>query len=527
MTIKTITTTLLYGVLCLCPYDLLSQCSSCDKILSGTSLNTTANNETWCITSPPAGTVSVNFNHSGVRIEVCADNVVFNNINFGQSGIVIESWGNNTRFVGTTNFGSSNINLIFHGSGAELNAANVNSSGIDIETQSGGELTINNSWTPNSNELNFLVGDNSTINSQGVVFQAGGAQINDGGTWNVTGTVHVNGAATLVNHASVNISAGLTVQGGVNSLQNMCGESGITIGGEFNVSTTGAITNNGSITSNTVRFNSNAGPLNMGNGSSLIVSNNLVAQNTTNVLSYTGDADKCARFTIGGIGNWNNDLTNSSLINYCGPAAGSRPGSASLGCTCSAPVDLCNITLPVDYLSFSVSQQAGGNMISWVTLDEINNNGFEVLTSKNGVLWESLGFVTATSDITNRNEYHYFDDQATSGIAYYQLKQIDHDGTENLSSMKVIGNNEDVSLRLISNPLIEKQLNIVLNNTGGKQVSLRLHDLKGRLVYSKNYSEVDQELIINEQLSQGLVEGVYVLTAIVNDKLLHQKIKIE
>src|SRR6185295_2714401 len=57
-------------------------------------------------------------------------------------------------------------------------------------------------------------------------------------------------------------------------------------------------------------------------------------------------------------------------------------------------LDVLN-TLPVNGLEFNVTKQTSKALLEWKTFSEINNKGFYVLRSNNGVQFDSIGFVAA------------------------------------------------------------------------------------------------------------------------------------
>ncbi|MBL7813828.1 MAG: hypothetical protein JNL70_02395, partial [Saprospiraceae bacterium] len=114
------------------------------------------------------------------------------------------------------------------------------------------------------------------------------------------------------------------------------------------------------------------------------------------------------------------------------------------------------VVLPVELTSFTgkyievrnpaTGDTEGGNLLTWTTANETNNNGFEVERLKQstvssqqstGDVWETLGFVAAKG----KSATYTFVDNLTSArfetsptfLTYYRLRQIDNDGTETLS----------------------------------------------------------------------------------------------
>lgn len=80
--------------------------------------------------------------------------------------------------------------------------------------------------------------------------------------------------------------------------------------------------------------------------------------------------------------------------------------------------------VPVELGSFNCVNLTNGLMLSWYTVSEINNSGFELY--RDSVL---LSFLTGKGTSTDRNYYSYLDEIKIAGKYNYQLIQIDLDGS--------------------------------------------------------------------------------------------------
>jgi len=86
--------------------------------------------------------------------------------------------------------------------------------------------------------------------------------------------------------------------------------------------------------------------------------------------------------------------------------------------------------LPVELTSFSARAIAEGVLLNWTTATEINNHGFEVERSDDGIEFYTVAFVHGAGTSTESREYIYTDNVEYKGgeTFYYRLKQIDLDG---------------------------------------------------------------------------------------------------
>ncbi|HLG33064.1 MAG TPA: hypothetical protein VI362_08465, partial [Ignavibacteriaceae bacterium] len=96
-------------------------------------------------------------------------------------------------------------------------------------------------------------------------------------------------------------------------------------------------------------------------------------------------------------------------------------------------VDYDNI-IPVELISFTAEVYEQVILLSWSTATEINNSGFEIQRLQNSKIerlqdWEKIGFVPGFGTTTEPKSYSFIDEDITTGIYKYRLKQIDFDGS--------------------------------------------------------------------------------------------------
>lgn len=99
---------------------------------------------------------------------------------------------------------------------------------------------------------------------------------------------------------------------------------------------------------------------------------------------------------------------------------------------------LCEGILPVEYLSFEAGPVGEAVRLDWVTAQEVNNEGFEVERSPDGIRWQSLGFVAGAGNRNTVGAYQYWDRSPDHGTNYYRLKQIDFDGQTQYSALRTV-----------------------------------------------------------------------------------------
>jgi hypothetical protein len=144
------------------------------------------------------------------------------------------------------------------------------------------------------------------------------------------------------------------------------------------------------------------------------------------------------------------------------------------------------ITLPVNLINFSGYKNGGKNTLNWTVASEINNHGFDVLRSTDGVNYSPIGFVNSRVNGYSNSEVHYtFDDNSPVGKKqYYRLNQKDIDGKSKLSNIVMIKGDKPTLLGiggLFPNPA-RTQVNVIIDAPKRDKVTVMITDMAGKTV---------------------------------------------
>lgn len=101
----------------------------------------------------------------------------------------------------------------------------------------------------------------------------------------------------------------------------------------------------------------------------------------------------------------------------------------------SEPVDL-----PIELLYFKGSVYNFENILHWSTASEHNNDYFTIEKTKDGIDYTTVAIIEGAGNSTTRLYYEYIDENITSEILYYRLKQTDYDGRFEYSPIISIDN---------------------------------------------------------------------------------------
>ncbi|MFZ5519526.1 MAG: FlgD immunoglobulin-like domain containing protein [Candidatus Zhuqueibacterota bacterium] len=94
--------------------------------------------------------------------------------------------------------------------------------------------------------------------------------------------------------------------------------------------------------------------------------------------------------------------------------------------------------VPVELVSFDAAANDGKVNLTWSTATESNNFGFEIQRKSQTHEYDKIGFVPGNGTTAAPQRYNFSDGNVTSGTYYYRLRQIDQDGSFEISSEKMV-----------------------------------------------------------------------------------------
>jgi hypothetical protein len=175
------------------------------------------------------------------------------------------------------------------------------------------------------------------------------------------------------------------------------------------------------------------------------------------------------------------------------------------------------VSLPVTITNFTGKRDGPINKLEWATATEINNAGFELQRSVDGVNFSRLVFVASRAsngNSVNKVSYSFDDVRPLAGNGYYRLKQMDKDGKTTTSKVILI---KGAKLNAISftsvypNPVKDK-LNTIISSPVVEVVQLMITDLNGKVLNRQATSLVIGDNKISLPVSR-LSSGTYFIKA--------------
>ncbi|MCH8330173.1 MAG: hypothetical protein IH946_02155, partial [Bacteroidetes bacterium] len=275
----------------------------------------------------------------------------------------------------------------------------------------------------------------------------------NGDTMNINHNIIVSANLTLKGAASMNVASGSSLNG---------------IGFDLTLINSAAMENDGLVDIDNMTLRNTAFLLNQ---MSINIGTNMTTRNTSllrneKLITVSGDLDITASSSVEGVGggfdvSGDIDVASGNWINndWCATGTSNVPLIAEC-CACVSSI------LPIELVSFNATTDGNDVLISWVTATEINNDGFVVERSSNGIDFNKLEIIAAQGSEFNGAEYQYKDEDPLSGTSFYRLKQLDNDGSEEIFEM--------VSVKIESALLLE--LNVYPNPSNGRNITVSVPD---------------------------------------------------
>jgi hypothetical protein len=216
--------------------------------------------------------------------------------------------------------------------------------------------------------------------------------------------------------------------------------------------------------------------------------------------------------------------------NYCGngcdfdPGTGTQDLTGLSGLTRSAYFGKYNDIMPLslNLLDLNATKSYNGNLVSWLTTDEIAVLNYEIEASDNGINFDKIGTVEAYNH-TGNNQYEFTDLNTTSypHTRYYRVKMVNQDNSHKYSKIvSVIGNDQNNKIISIS-PNPANDFILIKGTTDNCKISIR--NMCGGLMQSGITKDIETKVDVSR-----LLPGLYVLSivkkegSIINLKLSKQ-----
>ena len=198
------------------------------------------------------------------------------------------------------------------------------------------------------------------------------------------------------------------------------------------------------------------------------------------------------------------------------------------GGPCGSVLSSFTITIspntPVTLVQFTGYKNGKKNQLQWSTATEMNNSGFEIQRSYNGIDFTKIGFVASSATGGNSNStlnYQFVDQNYIGHIQYYRLVQLDNDNHSKLSNVVMLKDNNLIAVSIdgiYPNPATTF-INVVISSANQQNSSIIIHDIKGKQVLKQTKVLNTGNNLMNIDITR-FAAGTYTLSIITENNII-------
>jgi hypothetical protein len=167
--------------------------------------------------------------------------------------------------------------------------------------------------------------------------------------------------------------------------------------------------------------------------------------------------------------------------------------------------------LPIELKEFVGRHLGEVNLLSWVTLSELNNERFDLQRSADGAEFETIGQIAGKGTTNRTSRYEFIDYYPVAGANYYRLRQVDFDQKSAYSGVIVVYTDEsDLMVTITPNPVKAAGQITISGPVADGNASLDVCDLMGRVIHTVRLSSATSRQPITLD-TKGMADGIYLL----------------
>lgn len=232
------------------------------------------------------------------------------------------------------------------------------------------------------------------------------------------------------------------------------------------------------------------------------------------VYSITTDANGCCTNFTSVSNCWNPGTATGGTVTAIGLTIGNSyslmvDGFGGNVCNFSVSNWLSTPILPVELVEFYGVAMPQENVLHWQTASEMDNDYFRIYRSFDGIDFEPIGTVNGMGNSTTLNEYSFSDRDIRTGTTYYQLTQVDIDGTSIQSEMIALNRSQvDTGLLGVYPNPTQSLVNVEYNTSNEISLAtIELSDSRGRLIETKSITTKGFSVVTFDL--ENLYKGIY------------------
>lgn len=196
------------------------------------------------------------------------------------------------------------------------------------------------------------------------------------------------------------------------------------------------------------------------------------------------------------------------------------------GCTADIISEdfLCTKT-PIELLTLDGEARTEGNLITWLTASEIDNDYFTLERSQDGENFEVIATIEGAGNSSSILSYEYLDTEAPAELSYYQLSQTDINGVSEMVGTIALFRGELVTgfeINQISPVPANEYMEIGFTVVKNGLINLNIYDITGKRVQAKTIDAVKGYNSSSLDIAD-VSTGVYLITLSYENEMVSTK----
>lgn len=152
---------------------------------------------------------------------------------------------------------------------------------------------------------------------------------------------------------------------------------------------------------------------------------------------------------------------------------------------------------PITLASFTAKpMDSEAVSLDWITSSEENNEYFSIEHSTNGRDFIAIDEVEGALNSTEMRYYNYMHKEATKGLNYYRLRQVDTDGTFSFSPIEVVNIAADIAIE-VRPTIAEGTITMSIAKAFDKESTIEIYNVLGSLVSAEVLARGDVQKTLN------------------------------
>jgi hypothetical protein len=184
--------------------------------------------------------------------------------------------------------------------------------------------------------------------------------------------------------------------------------------------------------------------------------------------------------------------------------------------------------LPVKFIAVNAKRTQHAINIHWSVANEINIEKYQIEKSLDGIHFSSTNEFVLPKANNGGIGYYDFSDKNNNSVnnLFYRIKSIDKNGSIQLSEVVKVVKLDDINnIYVYPNPVINKVINIYIDNLASDRYEIKLFDLQGKLIKSASIQYSNNHKMILS-LDKKINSGIYSLNMFTKNGVLLHNIQV-